>query len=690
MILPVAIITIFTIPHAVIIGTLCYTLGNEVQKSYMENKSYISKSSNLKSSNDTIEESKCDTKCRLPLTEAELLTQISQLKDCTNHKRIITTQPRPQQKDTVDPSPMKTELQHKYSERNMRYQRMSNSPMRRCAIRESSQICRGTSGLYHSAAARSPMHMMQNSSTFLWELWNMIFRLEIKSMRWMFDCLKSPMFQLCDEPGFKQEILQVRKFLRKTSRLMSYHSSSSFNSLSPMRHYLKDVKNAASTLVNRAYIYQYNALLHRVPGNSPMHRLCKDQDFKDDLQSAGLWLDVIIKSRRYHRSYFHVCVEPLLEHQYRIIMPRRIRDIMSDSLLLVKIISYNRMAEQRRQSESPMRNYCRKTNLCQNIRAVINDKRQREHRLMTSPQRMLTLKNRNQIQLAVKRMNRKTNSPMRMCIVKSKAELLAKVNEHHKNYIDSHDDAGSRSGIDREAYAAVMHELLDVYPEFSRKINLNNYCIEKGIPRVRLLPRHLSYSEIIFPRPEQASEFLTACNLEDYEIEKLFLSPEIQVEKCYNMFPHSLTKIDIINAAESLKNMSNTVLNDEQSFAHVRVFTDLNKIEVLPSGYPINSTAKEARIKMIRRDYCRFTLDQLKKCRSVVEKHMKRYPGVNFEFGFLDSWLSKDMIVQLRYIPGPNDDVNIHNLASDLIISLNMVKNIIFASLRTTMCWVDM
>lgn len=419
--------------------------------------------------------------------------------------------------------------------------------------------------------------------------------------------------------------------------------------------------------------------------NSPMHELATSSDFKDELDC--FYINYCVGSRKCYQD------TPLQKLNMSVEFKQQLRDavgerderhkildirrkIMKRSLVLPELKHYIKKSRNNQLNSSPMRKFA----IATNFKRVQRIRRLRQYTMMVSPMRDCAIRNRKQIRNLHHVMQKSLlmgQSPLRAFTVANKWRI-------HEAYIDRFTQRQEiRNAI--MALHPVCDELKAVYPKHQYNLNLIRRFLARGVPLSYLANQHVSRISVTFPVPGLANKFLSVVGLDSFVVETLCKENDIVVERCVDLFPTTLSYSKILGAVESTEGMTGVVLVSDQR-AVVQVFSDVNTVKPLEISDKIFHSAI---IRVIRRDHARFTVENYKHIKKTVERFIKQQKlgsAVMVDMGFIDTWLSKECKIILSFTSNPD---RIKPIAADLIVALNMVKDIIFASLSVETCWIN-
>jgi len=627
-------------------------------------------------------------------TRDQLLESIINLNDCTHASRLITTQPKPQ-----DDNCLYTELKNRINERQVAQELADTSGMRYLALMEYYNICRGTSGLYEMASRNSPMSKLTQDAYF----WS-------KSMAMYEYYANEPL------PYTKNDIVnKINSLKHLVVTPIDVLETCSYNCNSPLMELNSD-HTFISALNKRFFAFKYR---HYINANdkkymkvSPMYQLASCSFFKNYLKNCQTYY----RSRNAYNKYKTLFIHPFLQDQYNIVMSSKYRKLLNDSLLIPKLIHYVHKERIQEQDSSPMRKYISESgdtlmNLSNNHYFSRNV---RKYTMMVSPMRYIALKRKGQIRALSTLKTQRLRSPIRKysicnrraltnaCNIRSKKLYLRNTSQMSKFSL-TNSDLISEKAIELtnrpEIYYRyskqignlknVTKELKDSYQSWKQRLDTVRFCLDNNIPIVELLPGHMTRILVSFPASTQAAQFLSTSNLDDFSIVTTCKGKDIKVEECCSLFPRNVTQNSIINAAQSLKNMTNIIMGEDER-ATVKVLTEANTMGVNPISLDTSSPYRVATVKLMRRDQGQFNESTYKKCLDVMKRYMKKNKvAMKFESGFIDAWMSNELKITLSVPMKEIELKKFKQMVSDIILNFNMIKDVIFASLNVETCWLS-
>jgi len=532
---------------------------------------------------------------------------------------------------------------------------------------------------------------------------------------------KSVPFTITDLKSVISDLKQVHILVPK--------DSSTYNTHSPMSNYIKN-KLLPTYLIT--YPYQsFTTLSYKLKNKvstrvapldminySPMHNLCITREF----------IEHIMKGVKYYRSqrsylwYMRSAIHPMINSQYNIIRSKPYRQLLNDSLLLAKLNHFMKKEQYIAQISSPMHKYINdngnsirflaeaRWKLYNKINYNIRVSPMRNFiqlyniynklQLFISPLKKYTINNKYKILSYKKILNKngKLNKwKIKASIIKSPLRHYTILNSNsiHCRYTEFVQCKYQRyktlipinSAIKQQYARNIMKpiciELLEKKDTFR---NIQNY-MENNIPFVHFTQTHATRVVVTFPIINQAHEFISASNLDDFNITTLCKSKDVKIEYCSSVLPYKIAQNRIITAVQSLKNMTNIVLGKNEK-ATVHVFTDNNCLSISPISLNNTSSYRHAIIKFIKRDQGKFNNRTYNMCNKALNQYMKtsKIP-MQFSLGFTNIWLGNELQIILSVPVAVISSKDFTHITSDIIIRMNIIKDVIYTSLNNEICW---
>lgn len=237
----------------------------------------------------------------------------------------------------------------------------------------------------------------------------------------------------------------------------------------------------------------------------------------------------------------------------------------------------------------------------------------------------------------------------------------------------------------------VLSELTGSYDRsWGVRLETLRHCLTQSIPIVELLPGHSTRIVVT------SSAVLPALsNIEgiDYYTAKGDASKGGDASKCIDhvYISHCPAKTDrntIINAVQSLKGI--VMEADSPCKVSITALSNSEHITVLADTTPVTH---QTTITLIRRSKALFNESLFNKCRTTVEMHLKNSSrqirmsiASRGDGSSSGSWLTG--VLQIKLEAEGITAAEFRKVTTDVIPVLNMIKDVIFASRTTEICWI--
>lgn len=447
-----------------------------------------------------------------------------------------------------------------------------------------------------------------------------------------------------------RDLNQVKMNLNRISHIASDYGS--YNCHSPLRAFTNDITCFKRTLADKSIMKCFNNYITRIR-DTPMHALAQSIEFKHELRNAKNVREVKQLSQHFWKLYFSYHVLPSVPEANNIIQSTKFRNLLKDNILYAKIFVAKKRRDLKLFNDSPMRSNIGSVH---GVRATIRHywsvRRDRHFNMMISPMRVYTIRNR-------RHLNRRS----------------LKVNNTMIREMMSYQE---------KRMSAVHDELLsDGLSKIAKRREMRDYCELNGIPRIDLNSDAVNQMYVCFNKAHSAHKFIADSNLDGFKAENIYYGKNNVVSRCHAVLSNNMSVNEIINAAQSVKNVSSINTDD---VAKIHIGTDTKSVNI--NGSPQRSTIVSTIIFM-RRDQKSFTKSQYNSCKDTVKRYIKRYDHLlTSDIGFKDKWLGTQLVVEIS-LNDNEEGINMKNVSADIITSINMVKDIIFATLSTEIYWIN-
>jgi hypothetical protein len=411
-------------------------------------------------------------------------------------------------------------------------------------------------------------------------------------------------------------------------------NGSSYNCVSPMNRFALDNIENISDCCDVRYSRR------KIINHSLMYKLVKSQEFRSEYICTIY--EMLLKESYF--DYYRSKVLPLIRPQHNIILSTRFRKLLHDSLCLPIMFNFNRADRFDLLNQSPLRRFIQENAADIKEKYIV-----RKYKINIGSLR---------------------KSPLRNFIMTNKQLLTCARDQIYSNLTNSVNE----KSLMKDFVLLNKKEIIKTAKLFSLKKQYRQFS---EIPLLKLLPNHNTTISIEFKSQELAEKFLEDLNIKDF-------SQGADIH-----YDHETTKYNIYTIINDMRSQScilNTFLSLREMCpdSNIKVTTLLDKVRY---NKKLHGDMKQvATLKIIRRDQKKFTNRNYKKCLQAINKFNRKHTLLTFKTGFLDSWFSDTMVIEVEC------DTQVDKFRqkmSDLILELNMIKDLIFASLNVEAKWLE-
>lgn len=661
----VSLITLFSVPQVALMGVLIYLSQLEDELNNKKNNDGIKHSQSAPCLSSLTE---LKSPLTMPITmqptynpfnfgvpsRQEILDAINKLK--TTELNI---------KEDTKIEPFLQEIQQKRFVLDERNQDFLKSPMRKLVKLEADNIKDGLAQAAMKRRYQSPMRncAMMHETTFVW-----------------YRILKHNEDQVRDSCPLRKinstELNAAKSALKRNVSILIGDNSYNCNSFSLSRPL--DWQKLKIELINFTYTYCYRSHMRAYHittkfNQSPNHKLATDITFKKELNQ-------LLRYNHYkqcNRFVFKILILPNIHEQYKIVMSQKFRNLLNNSLFLAKLIHFEHKERLIRFNSSPLHKLSINKNFLYELKIFYLDRKTTRFNFMISPMREVAIKNRTKLKFAY--LTRRDQyelyetSPFSSWTVKNYYNIIHKSMIFNKRRIIETQNINQLAPVTNEI-KLIKHD------------NMIGHLVKSNLPLIVLNDNNTSQLVITFENQADAHHFKNTYKLSDFTQQTIFYNKDKLMTECSHMYPSSITVKDIISSVKSLKYLLNACETYHNVSLKVRSHMTKTHPIIIENNGKINRLAS---IRLIRRDQGLFTSKMYNNCVNVCHTFNKKHTSLEFKQGFLDNWLSKDMVIFVKCPANSINSSEFYNMITDLIRHCNMVNNVIFASLNIELEWIN-
>lgn len=235
---------------------------------------------------------------------------------------------------------------------------------------------------------------------------------------------------------------------------------------------------------------------------------------------------------------------------------------------------------------------------------------------------------------------------------------------------------------------SAMCELASTYGErWQPRLETMRHCLEQSVPIVKLMSGHNTRIVVT-----ANGELPCLSSIEGLDHHILHLSKGVSEHVYISSCPSKNDRKMIINAAHALNDI---IFQSEPTVSYqIQALSNAEHIGVL------EKVQHQATITLIRRSKALFTEGIFNKCQAILDSYLKKYNDelqvdeankIHMQLSSMDGgkgWLSG--VLQIRLNATGITALQFRRATTDLIPMLNMIKDVIFASRTTEVCWISL